>query len=124
MLECLNKSMSSKEVIHFLGISKRTLYRWLKQKKGNRLFEVKKPIRTVFKIDPEVLQSAISEGCSMYQKDLANHLQVSQSGISRVFKCLKITQKIKTYKELRRNMVKNILSKMKFKIFNIHNKRH
>ena len=93
VLECLNKGMRAKEVIHFLGISKRTLYRWLKQKRETGHLKRKKPIRTVFKIDPEVLQSAISEGCSMYQKDLANHLQVSQSGISRAFKRLKITRK-------------------------------
>ena len=93
VLECLNKGMSAKEVTYFLGISKRTLYRWLKQKRETGHLKRKKPIRTVFKIDPEVLQSAISEGCSMYQKDLANHLQVSQSGISRAFKRLKITRK-------------------------------
>ena len=100
-LECLNKGMSAKEVIYFLGISKRTIYRWLKQKRETGHLKQKKTIRTVFKINAEVLQSVISEDFDIYQKDLANKLQVSQSGISRAFKRLKITQKTKTYKELR-----------------------
>jgi transposase len=92
-LECLNKGMGMDEATHFLGIGKRTLYRWLKQKRDTGHLKRAKPIHTVFKIDPEILQLIIAQHCDMYQKDIAHKMQVSQSGICRAFKRLKITRK-------------------------------
>lgn len=92
-LNCVTNGMHKAEVSKFLSISRRTLDRWIKQKRELGHLRPQKLIHKVFKIDPEVLKTAISQNSDLYQKDLAKELNVSQSGICRAFKRLGITRK-------------------------------
>ena len=75
------------------GISPNTLNTWLKEYREHGELTIKPKPANNTKLTEEELLAYFAENDDSYQEETAKHFGVSQSGISRALKRLKITRK-------------------------------
>ena len=74
-------------------ISPNTLNTWLREYREQGKFTIKPKPANNTKLTEEALQAYFGENSDSYQAETAKHFGVSQSGVSRSLKRLKITRK-------------------------------
>jgi len=84
---------SVRKVAKTFNISPNTLNTWLKEYKEHGEFLVKPKPANNTKLTEEALLAYFEENDDSYQTETAKHFGVSQSGVSRALKRLKISRK-------------------------------
>jgi transposase len=93
IIEFLEKGKSIADASRIFGISRPTIYKWLKKKVIEGNLSDKKPKRKWKKIDPTLLVVFIKEHPDFTLVEYAKHFKVSPVAICRTLKKLKITRK-------------------------------
>ena len=92
-IEYLESGNSYRKTAATFGISPNTLNTWLKEYREHGEFPIKPKPANNTKLTEEALLEYFAENEDSYQEEVAKHFGVSQSGISRALKRLKITRK-------------------------------
>jgi len=87
------KGNSTRRTAETFDISPSTLNTWLKEYKEHGEFPVKPKPANNTKLTEEALLAYFEEKDDSYQAETAKHFGVSQSGVSRALKRLKISRK-------------------------------
>jgi transposase len=94
-IEYHEEGNSTRKTAKTFGISPNTLNKWLKEYREQGGFTVKPRPANNTKLTEEALLTYFADNGDSYQEEAAKHFGVSQSGISRALKRLKITRKKK-----------------------------
>jgi len=92
-IEYHEEGNSIRKTAKTFGISPNTLNTWLKEYREHGKFPIKPRPANNTKLSEEALLAYFAENDDSYQEEAAKHFGVSQSGISRALKRLKITRK-------------------------------
>lgn len=93
IIEFIDKGNSVAEASKVFGITKPTIYRWLKKLKYEGSLSDKPPKRTWKKIDPKRLIVFVKQYPDFTLSEYAKHFKTSAMAICRSLKKLKITRK-------------------------------
>ena len=93
VIEYREKGNSVRKTAETFGISPNTLNTWLKEYREQGEFTIKQRPANNTKLTEKALLAYYEENGDSYQEEAAKHFGVSQSGISRALKRLKITRK-------------------------------
>lgn len=97
VLQFIEKGGSIVEGARLFGVSKPTIYSWIKLKEHQGSLEAKIPKRPWRKLDPEALMVLLKEHPSWTMKEYGEHFGMSQPSISNAFARLRITRKKRLY---------------------------
>jgi len=107
IIEFIDKGNSVAETSKVFGITKPTIYRWLKKLKYEGSLSDKPPKRAWKKIDPNLLTVFVKQHPDFTLLEYAKHFKTSAMAICRALKKLKITRKkrlVFTKKEMKKSV--------------------
>jgi len=97
VIEFVESRGSATEGASIFGISRRTIYYWIKKKKTTGSVKDMSPRRPWRKLDPDTLIEYVREHPDCTLKEYAQHFNTIPSTICEAFKRLRITRKERLY---------------------------